>query len=373
MKVLIIPYNYPTIENPNRAVFIKDHKEMLESEGVTVDVLGVIPKTLTDVINSRSLRFLKLSHEKWVLSIFAVKGLHKFNKCLSLFVGKCLLRKYFIECSKNLPDVIHVHNGESAELALWSYEKYGIPYVVTEHSSSLWSEFEKSSNKKLTFLYSHSKANIAVSRKFARHLSSRFGCDFKYIPNSVDTKFFHCSRRGNNKKILRLISVGNLTKNKNHRLAILGVSNLIANGLPVEYTIIGSGPELGSLIKLVDDLGLRKVVTFLGSKSRADIKTLLCASDRFLLPSISETFGVVLIEAMSSGLPVIAMENGGSDSIILNQKVGLLVKDELAFHEQLKMFCENHYCSRNISAFAREHFSISAVAKQYLELYSQVL
>lgn len=373
MKVLIIPYNYPTIENPHRAVFIRDHKQMLESAGVAVDVLGVIPKTLTDVISSRSLRFFRLSHERWVLSIIAIKGLHTFNRWLSLFVGKCLLRKYIRECSKNLPEVIHVHNGASADLALWCYEKYGIPYVVTEHSSALWNACEKSRETQLAQLYRQSKANIAVSQKFATHLSSKFGCDFKYIPNAVDTGYFHCSRQNNMKNIIRLISVGNLTKNKNHRLAILGISNLVSNGLNVEYRIIGAGPELTSLKKLVNELGLSDVVSFLGSKSRAEIKTLLSASDRFLLPSISETFGVVLVEAMSSGLPVIALENGGSESIILNTKVGILVKDELDFFEHLEIFCENQYCSRDIMLFADEHFSQDAVAKQHLDLYSQFL
>ncbi|PWS54343.1 glycosyltransferase [Pseudoalteromonas sp. meg-B1] len=369
MKILIIPYNYPTKENPNRAIFIKEHKRMLESAGNTVDVLGVIPKTLSDVIKSKSIRFGCISQENWLVSIFAIKGLYKINRWLSFSIGRYLLKKYLEQHFDNWPAVIHVHNVTSANLALWCHKRYGIPYVITEHSSALWNYDAEKDKNKLIPLYLKSKANIAVSGNFALHLENKFKCDFKFLPNPVDTDFFSCLCQNNKKSMISLISVGNLTENKNHQLAIMGVSKLIQKGISVEYNVVGSGPELASLRRLVDELGLNSVVTFLGSKSRREVKALLCASDRFLLPSISETFGVVLIEAMACGLPVMALKNGGSESIITSANLGVLVAEQREFMEKLEVFCSSSYNSKDISSFANENFSFSAVYRQQLDIY----
>ena len=369
MKVLIIPYNSPTKENPNRAVFIKDHKDMLELLGNDVDVLGVIPKTLSDVIRNRSFRFGRLSHEKWLISVFAIKGLHKVNRWLFHTVGKYLLKKYLTKHKGNWPAVIHVHNATSAELALWCSIKYGIPYVITEHSSALWNYDAEKDLQGLRHVYQKSKANIAVSENFALHLKNKFKCDFQFLPNPVDTVFFSCPNPKKYGNTIKLISVGNLTKNKNHQLAIKSISTLFQQGLNIEYKIVGSGPELILLKKLVDKLEMQNVVTFEGSKTRREVKALLCASDRFLLPSIAETFGVVLIEAMACGLPVMALKNGGSESIITSASVGLLVSGQQEFTEKLEVFCTRFYDSKNITSFANESFSFSAISKRQLDIY----
>jgi len=369
MKILIIPYNYPTRENPTRALFINDHKKMLEFAGNDVDVLGVIPKTITDVISSRSFYFGRLSDENWLISILAVKGMHKVNNWLFYKVGKYLLKKYLIKCSGGWPDIIHVHNSTSADLALWCSNEYGIPYVITEHSSAMWGYDAEKDQKDICRVYLKSKANIAVSEKFAAHLSNKFKCNFIYLPNPVDTEFFssHYGDRVHDK--IRLISVGNLTKNKNHQLAIKSVSSLIRQGLNIDYRIVGSGPELTSLKELVSKLKLQNIVTFEGSRSRVEVRDLLSNSDRFLLPSLAETFGVVLVEAMASGLPVMALKNGGSESIITNTNVGLLVSAQREFMLKLELFCIENYDSKYITSFANDTFSFSSISKKQMDIY----
>lgn len=368
MKILIIPYNYPTRENPNRAVFVKDHRDMLESTGNRVDVLGVIPKTLSDIVRSKNLKFGRLSNERWLISVLAIKGRHRFNQWLAQIIGKYLLEKYLEKQKGDWPDIIHVHNATSAELALWCFKKYGIPYVITEHSSALWDYDAEVDPRRVKKFYEKSKANIAVSEKFATHLSNKFSCHFHYLPNPVDTEFFQCNQQKDS-KVIKLISVGNLTKNKNHQLAIRSIEKCAKTFQSIEYMIVGEGSELKPLIELVNQLKLNKFIKFVGKKNREDIRELLCSSDFFLLPSIAETFGVVLIEAMACGLPVMALRNGGSESIIVTTDVGFLVESQEEFAEKLSEFCTREYDRKKISIYASKNFSFSAISKLQLDLY----
>lgn len=91
---------------------------------------------------------------------------------------------------------------------------------------------------------------------------------------------------------------------------------------PVYGLIIGDGPERANLLKLAKHLGLADRAHFLGHRS--DVPDLLPALDIFVLPSRAEGFGIALLEALYTGLPVLATRTGGIPEIIENGKTGLL-------------------------------------------------
>jgi glycosyltransferase involved in cell wall biosynthesis len=97
--------------------------------------------------------------------------------------------------------------------------------------------------------------------------------------------------------------------------------------------LIGEGPERKRLIQLVERLGLQNVVEFKGGIPQTQLADYYRASDVFILPSIrtkrgeEEAFGLVLAEAMASGLPVIGTRTGGISSLIEDQKTGLMVEE----------------------------------------------
>ena len=92
----------------------------------------------------------------------------------------------------------------------------------------------------------------------------------------------------------------------------------------VNLTIVGDGPEYNNLNNLIKTLKMEKQISLYGSANREEVKMLLQKSDAFVFSSQYETFGVVLIEAMACGLPVVATKCGGPESIIDSDKVGLL-------------------------------------------------
>jgi len=369
LNILVIPYNYPTVEFPQRAIFIADQVKALITTGNKVSVLGCIPKTINDVINTKKFIFGQINKQPWLLSTPAIRGQRYVNDFLSLNCGKYLFKKYLKKESR--PDIIHVHNSSSAKLALWIKHIYGIPYVVTEHSSQLWDVAqinEKQFIEKQT-IYKESKVNIAVSESFATHLSESFDVSFQYIPNVVDTDFFVPKEKDISKsKSIRICSVGNLTKNKNHILLINAVSSLIERGLNIELIIAGAGIEFSSLQAQIESLSMVNKVKLLGFQNRNQVLSILQLSDYFVLPSLKETFGVVLIEAISCGLPVLALNNGGSNSII-NESVGVISASEGTFLECLSTLISNNYDRQIIKQYAVDNYSSKVIGKQLLKAY----
>ena len=120
-----------------------------------------------------------------------------------------------------------------------------------------------------------------------------------------------------------MILVGTLKEQKGHRYLIQAAAPLIAQNNKLHILFPGDGPLRDALQQQVQQLGLEKHIHFLGS--RKDIPDLLAASDYFVLPSLWEGLAMALIEAMASGLPVLATCVSGSQHVVVSGETGLLV------------------------------------------------
>lgn len=118
-------------------------------------------------------------------------------------------------------------------------------------------------------------------------------------------------------------TIAELHPTKGLDVAINAIALLSHHTQNLRYLIIHDGDERARLAKLVKDLGLEENVFFTGTIENA--ATLLPAFDIFLLPSRSEAFGYVLIEAGQAGIPVIASRVGGIPEVVLDQETGILV------------------------------------------------
>ena len=81
--------------------------------------------------------------------------------------------------------------------------------------------------------------------------------------------------------------------------------------MSISGRVVGDGEERGLLVQMARDLGLEDKVTFVGKVTNEDVGTYIAAADIFVLPSISESFGIVNLEAMACGLPILASRVGG--------------------------------------------------------------
>jgi glycosyltransferase involved in cell wall biosynthesis len=145
-----------------------------------------------------------------------------------------------------------------------------------------------------------------------------------------------------------------------------------------EWHLAGDGPQLEALKSLAKELGIAERVTFHGWQSREQLIGQYKRSNLFLFPSRHEGMPNAVLEAMASGLPVIASRIAGNEELVLNDKTGLLVEtekvDELrnALHKLLNNASLRQKMGRASRLRVEEHYSWENTAKQYALLLEQV-
>jgi glycosyltransferase involved in cell wall biosynthesis len=263
----------------------------------------------------------------------------------------------------------------SGEFAIWIKEKYNIPYVVTEHFSGFARKTISVANLNIAKkIYSLSSYNIAVSEQFKNLLHNEFDICFNYIPNIVNIDFFNVKEKKATKQF-NFINIASLDTNKNQAMLIRAFTKSFKNQLQVRLTIVGNGQEYSNLKNLIKKLNMEDQIFLYGKANREEVKMLLQKSDAFVLSSQYETFGVVVIEAMSCGLPVIATRCGGPESIITLDKIGLLSDmDENDLSNKLTYMYKNKsiYDSDYIRNHVVKNFSEETVVNQLIKIYKVV-
>jgi len=216
------------------------------------------------------------------------------------------------------------------------FEKYKI--VVTFHNNkqiveidSLMKHFYRYTLKKV--LRKFTKI-IVVSPKVKRILSpfSPENQNIFVVGNGVETGFPKMALDNlqeylpSDKKSFKIISVGNLINTKGFDLLIQTVSDLNQASYDIDLTIVGAGPEKEELIKLITTNDMCEKIHLLGRVEHDIVMNLYKHFDAFVLPSWSETFGIVYLEAMLAKLPVIGIKGEGIDGVIVDGENGLLAK-----------------------------------------------
>lgn len=230
---------------------------------------------------------------------------------------------------------------------------------------------------------------IGVSEDLTKYLKNTVGIKEEKlltIINGVDTDIFH-PINGTYKKEIRKIfgivsdekvigTVCRLEPVKNICLLINCMKHIIKEIPACKLIIVGDGREKEKLIKLTDELNLTKSIKFLGERS--DIEKVMRLFDIFVLPSLSEGTSMTILEAMASGLPVIASEVGGNAKLIKDGENGFLfplnepnlliqkIIDLLTDNEKLKTMGLQ---SRKI---AEESFSFDRMKESYENLYLSI-
>ncbi len=378
MNIVILPAVYPNAYNEYASIFVQDQARALAKyENIDVSVVGAIPISFKYIWKRKMFKFGSFEYKKNDVSVIlflfpAIPKLRKFNNFIRFLLNKKLLKNSF----KNKIDIIHVHNAVAGEAALWCENRFNIPYCVTEHSSAFARGLIKQYETILyDSIYKNSSCNIAVSKEFCKLLSKIFDSNFKYMPNIVDTSFFIPSKKKYSNKYFKFINIANLNKNKNQVSLIKAFSRGFTNNKNVSLSIIGEGPEHDMLNKEIKKLNMEKQITLYGIATREEVLKEIQSSDIFVLASQYETFGVVLIEAMSCGLPVISTRCGGPESIINDEKLGLLVEKnniEALVTAMLKVY-NGKYNSQYIRNYCIENFSEDAVVCKLNKVYEKIL
>jgi len=287
-------------------------------------------------------------------------------------------------------DLFHVHyaipHATSAFLAKEMMKgKIDIKIITTLHGTDITLVgLEPSFLPLVKFSIEKSDGVTAVSRFLKEKTLTNYDIDkdIKVIPNFVDTELFKpnsdCTFRKNvaSKGEKILVHTSNFRPVKRVSDAIK-IFDIVQKEIPAKLILIGDGPDRSECERLVRQLNLMEKVKFLGKQD--GLVEILTASDIFLIPSQSESFGLAALEAMACGLPVISSSVGGLPELVAHNECGFIA--EIGDIERMAKYAidlltnEKKYSifSQNARSRSVNKFDINKVVPLYEEDYNKVL
>lgn len=269
-------------------------------------------------------------------------------------------------------DIIHAHFTKPCGVVANKINKlYDVPYILTVHEGPVWLEKEiLQSNIDLINAWRNAKKIIRVNKKDVPKLK-KYNTDTIHIPNGFDQKIFKYKKNQNTKE-KAVVSVGNLVIREKNQINLINAFDiLLKKNSGIKLDIVGEGADKNRICQEINKLKLNDSVKLLGSKKPKEINAILNKSKVLVLPSFEESFGIVQIEAMACGVPVVATVNGGSEEIITSKDVGLLVKDPNDIDElanAIDIALNKKWNKKKIIAFSKKYSlkEISFVLHQIL-------
>ncbi len=331
-KVLILPSWYPSKASPVSGIFIEEQARVLLRD---YDVAVLFPAVYGWWQFKQWHRAEKCGvEEQHGIKLFREQAFVPFPKVLKIiyrsyvYAARQGFKKILTHWGK--PDIIHAHvvlpGGWAATLL---GREYDIPVILTEHSSPfsvhLKTEYQRRLVRETIVALEHV---VAVSPSLAQQISVfQITTHISVVGNLVRTDFFEPlkSDRRRSTTITRFLSVGQMTEQKGLIYLLEAVRLLLQKGITsLEVVIGGHGRDRTKLEAMVQALGLSDRFHFLGLLGRSEVRDWMQRCDVFVLPSLHETFGIVLGEAMACGKPVISTRCGGPEFVVVPE-TGLLI------------------------------------------------
>ena len=232
-----------------------------------------------------------------------------------------IVRQMFKEYEKQYgrPDILHAHCAKWAGYAAMLIGKEeGIPYVVTEHLSlmALKEEFGEDTASAwqiplLRTVYEHAERVIPVAEEVVDDLSPLFGKDYRWtaISNMIDVDFFSYRRREDKKnRPFRFVCLGKYVRRKGYDVLFKSFQQVHDQNPQTELYIAGEGTDGNACRQLFCHLSCAPHIHPCGNLDKQAVRELLYKSDALVLATRDETQGLVLLEAMSTGIPVVTTE-----------------------------------------------------------------
>ena len=293
------------------------------------------------------------------------------------------------------PDVVHTHLGKATLLGALLSQLASVKVVVTT-LHFIHPAYASTHNKLFypIFLWGHKLVNtcltgmIAISQAVATETVQREKVNpAKIVKISHGTafqaQFLNTEERIQAKLLLGLksdgpvvVTVARLEKEKGHDIFLKAVPHIVRNHQKVQFLWVGEGNLRQQLEQDIKQLKIVNQIHLLGFQK--NIAVLLAIADIFVLPAPEEPFGLAILEAMTAGLPVVAIDAGGPAEIIIDGETGLLVPPEpvslagavcdlLAYPEKAKQMGE---AGKQRSA---TEYTVERMVKQTEQLYFNLL
>jgi len=382
MHVLHLPSWYSAPDKPWRGTFVRDQAMALREAGIDARVAFVERRSFSR-FNGLNLVFSHFQTEACDeddLPTMRMKGWGIFAQTVPGSLLWCRLMRRLVEsyvAVYGVPDLIHGHaalwGGHAAMLASRALRR---PYVVTEHSSSILTRrLSAPMSRYASDVYRNAGAVIAVSRALKDSVDAVAGGPVaEVIANTVDGDYFTLPGERSTDRAFTFLAVCDLVGYKRLDLVIRAFARLHLRWPATRLVIAGSGKEASRLRALADALTPPGSVRFTGPLVRWQVRQWMREASALVLTSDVETFGVVLIEAMSTGMPVIATRSGGPQDVV-TPETGLLIDcdDSDALERAMAEVLRRRFDPKAVRDSARRRFGYPVIANQLCAVYDRLL
>jgi len=359
--IAVVSHMYPMRGREQYGVFVAEQTRALVTEGVDVcAVIAPVPAAPWPLpaLSAKWRRYAAAERRRTdFVSVDVVLPRYlsfprKLLRGLSAWTAAlAITRDRALETALRRASVVIAHTALlDGRIARALARRRGVPFVVFVHGEDLYQNVRGPQGRRLGpavgAVLVDAAAVIAVSEPVADGLAEAFPAlpRARVLPNGVDTATFSpgpaLPEPAELAGPLRILSAGYLVRRKAHAYVLRAIAQLAAAGIAVDYTVAGDGPERATLETLAAELGLSAIVHFTGAYAHGDLPGLLRATDLFVLPGWDEAFGVVYLESLACGVPVVAASDGGARTIVTPGIDGYLVpaRDEDAIASAIRSF-----------------------------------
>ncbi len=406
MRVLMLSHMYPNEVSPLGGIFVRQQAVALARLGVEINVVAPVPWVPAFMAGRGKwggYPSVPLLEQPDGFPVYHPRVLEFPRSLFFEFYPQTFARgiqQVFTEQIARGVDIIHAHVAHPDGAAALSFgRKFNIPVVVTIHGQDFAYTLKRSRicAKSVRATLRGASAVILVSEKLKSHYDLETWADkiekYRIIYNGVDLQDVvqssdrqgleipgtgsECGERKSQRR--RLLTVGFLRPDKGHAMVLKALPALIREFPDLEYRIVGDGSERVKLEALTEELGLGSHVVFLGSLPHHEAMREMSKCDAFILPSWNEAFGVVYLEAMAHGKPIIGTTGEGISEILAKEGVGKAVppKDVLAITEAIRALFANPDHAKAMGARGKDlvtrQFTWEYNAQKTLRVYEEIM
>lgn len=372
INLLILPALFPSSHNDSKGIFVVDYIQSVmpyvNVKVFTINLYGKKQGVFNESFNGIEVVRLVLSDKK------------PSNPLKKLLLYKKFFSQGIAEAGKICSGsaLIHVHNSTLyGNIANALSIRYNIPYIITEHTGP----FSKISTNRVNRYYAarawkKCSRLLLVSEDLKKQVieSGMKSPPITITGNPVDTELF--SLKKNIQPCNTITFASRLEDYKGGMHSLKAFSKVTSNNPGWKLCIMGDGPQLESLISFSKGTNLNEKVIFTGQFNKQMMKEQFHKSSFFVFPSQHETFGLVLAEAMSCGLPVITGNRTALPEVAGNN-AGILVNpesiDDLAAAMEKMIISHAKYNAEKIRESIVSRFSFEVFGKKLNEIYHSVL
>lgn len=276
------------------------------------------------------------------------------------------------------PDIIHACVYKTGIPAYYIKRKYGIPYVIREgYSGFMRRALNKRRIKRARIGMENADFILPVSNAQKEAILS-YGIKgrFEIVRNVVPDYFFYPSERRTKSNIKKILCVAAMRPVKNIPCILNACKIIYKTRQDFVVDIVGEGEKMEEYKEMVHNLSLDKFIYFHGGKQKTEIAKMMQMADFFVLPSMYEPSGNVLVESLCCGLPVVATKVGGIPEVI-NETNGILVEPDnpRALADAMLYMMDNadKYDREKISLDAKNKYSYEAIGRQITSIYEEAI